>query len=485
VSLRDHQAEREVLADIILDNSNVDRVRRIIEPEAFDLPEHRMIYRAALDLYDRGEPADVVTIRATLNGKLSYLPERLASILDMALPPSSSNASGHARALASVAWRRSLAIRAEGIVHAASNGITDRDLAELVATMAEERSPDRGIDVTNLHAAEVAVCRPEFTVVNLIRKSGLHLFWAQPGGHKTTLALVIVHELMREHVEGQLLGHPDLEIRRPWRRVLWIATEETEGTLAYSARAVRDGLGNPDLDGELLYVFAAGHHRVTLDDLPALVAQHGPLDAIVLDSLTGLRPKVRDGQRVKWDLDNDAANEQCLLLRGLAAEHDLAVVMLHHSDKTVTNYRGPTDWWASADVMLGLRAADGRVKVEPQKNRSGRLIDPFYLTPEWDGDVFRVSYDGDAREGDGLTQRETQALAYLGGCVGDPNLSNRTNAGLAAFLGCDTSRARRLTVSLKQKGRITEDGKHERATVWVPCAQACGLESAHFEGAKL
>lgn len=245
-------------------------------------------------------------------------------------------------------------------------------------------------------------CQPEFYVPGLIRKTGLHLIWAQPGGNKTMTALEIVNEMTEQGGDRHLFRHPDLPIYGRWNRVLWIATEESSGALKYRALATREGRhGEQD---RFYYVFAAGKPRVTLDDLPGLIEVQGPFNSIVLDFLTGLRPKYRDGQRVQWDLHNDAANEQCLLLRGLAEEHELAIIMLHHSDKTVKNYRGPTDWWASADVMLGLRGDGHRVKVEPQKNRDGRLLEPFYLTPEWDGSAFRVQYDGVADGDDGGNQ---------------------------------------------------------------------------------
>jgi hypothetical protein len=195
---------------------------------------------------------------------------------------------------------------------------------------------------------------------------------------------------------GRLFGHPGLWINRRWKRVLWIATEECGDELRYQAEQVLKGLGRDKLDGELHYLFAAAAgNRITLDDLPALIERDGPWDAIVLDSLTGLRPKTVNGVSVKWDLDNDAANEACLKLRGLAAKHQLCFLIVHHSGRDTTRYRGATDWWASADSMIGLTPDGGRVKVEVEKVRGGKKPGPFVLTPEWNADgSFTLVYSG-------------------------------------------------------------------------------------------
>jgi hypothetical protein len=155
--------------------------------------------------------------------------------------------------------------------------------------------------------------------------------------------------------------------------VLWIATEEDASALRYKADWIKRGLDVENLDGTILYRFAADpRRRLTLDDLAEIIDVDGPLDSIVLDSLTGLRPRKVDGERVKWDLDNDAANEMCLSLRALTAEHQIALQICHHTGRDTTRgYRGATDWWASADVMLGLVPDARRTKVLVEKNRDG------------------------------------------------------------------------------------------------------------------
>lgn len=282
------------------------------------------------------------------------------------------------------------------------------------ATLTEaESSILRAID---LYDASVVPSHPEFVVDHLLRRSGLHLVWSQPSGGKTwTLARWSV-EMLTPGGDSRLTGHPDLVIRDRYRKVLWIGTEEDAPGMRAKVDEVCRGLGIERPGGQLLHLWAsAPGFRVTLDLLPTILEREGPVDLVVLDSLTGLRPKTVGGVRVKWDLDNDAANDQCLELRGLAVIHNVAIVLVHHTGReTEKGYRGPTEYWASADVMFGLvpdREA-GKTKVLIQKNRDGRVLEPFFLTPNWGPSGFFLDYSGGAVD---VTDSSGTVLAFLRG----------------------------------------------------------------------
>ncbi len=284
---------------------------------------------------------------------------------------------------------------------------------------APDTEPELG-PALDLYDPSVVPVKPEFAVANLIRRAGLHLIWAEPSAGKTWTLLRWAHEMMLppEVQRAKLTEHPELWINRRWARVLWIATEEDAETLRYKADYIRRGLDVDGLDGTILYRFAADtRRRLTLDDLPELIEQDGPLDAIVLDSLTGLRPKTVNGERVRWDVDNDAANELCIRLRGLACKHALALALVHHTGRdTSRGYRGPTDWWASADVMLGLVPDAGRTKVMLEKNRDGKRLAPFFVTPSWEGDRYTLDYGGAAVSAK-LTKTAEAVLAFFRGSL--------------------------------------------------------------------
>jgi len=56
------EAERAVLGAILMDNETVYTVMEILEPPAFYQPSHRLIFSTMLDLSERGEPIDIVTL---------------------------------------------------------------------------------------------------------------------------------------------------------------------------------------------------------------------------------------------------------------------------------------------------------------------------------------------------------------------------------------------------------------------------------------
>jgi len=63
----DLEAERLVLGGIVVDNTLVPPVREVITEQCFYLEAHKEIFRASVDLYDRDEPVDLVTLRDELS----------------------------------------------------------------------------------------------------------------------------------------------------------------------------------------------------------------------------------------------------------------------------------------------------------------------------------------------------------------------------------------------------------------------------------
>ncbi len=72
-------AEQAVLGALLVSGDGVSRVVDVLEPEYFYRKAHQVIYAAALDLYEKNEPIDIVTISAFLQdqGKLDLVGGRL------------------------------------------------------------------------------------------------------------------------------------------------------------------------------------------------------------------------------------------------------------------------------------------------------------------------------------------------------------------------------------------------------------------------
>ena len=62
------EAEQGVLGGLLLDNKAWDLVADKVHPEDFYRNDHRQIFEAILELADRSEPFDIVTVCEVLEG---------------------------------------------------------------------------------------------------------------------------------------------------------------------------------------------------------------------------------------------------------------------------------------------------------------------------------------------------------------------------------------------------------------------------------
>ena len=63
------EAEQSVLGAILLDNAVLPRVIEILQPEDFYRGPHRRLFAAMLDLFERDESIDLITLRERLEQK--------------------------------------------------------------------------------------------------------------------------------------------------------------------------------------------------------------------------------------------------------------------------------------------------------------------------------------------------------------------------------------------------------------------------------
>jgi len=104
------EAEEAVLGGILLDNNALDRAVELILPDDFYREAHRKIMRAVLDLSERHEPVDLVTLSDALRGRnelqdiggASYLAELAERV------PTAANVAYYARIVKDKAILRSL-----------------------------------------------------------------------------------------------------------------------------------------------------------------------------------------------------------------------------------------------------------------------------------------------------------------------------------------------------------------------------------------
>jgi replicative DNA helicase len=126
------EAEQAVLGSLLIDRDAVIRVAPFLRPEDFYRESHARIYQAVLDLFDRREPADLVTLCAALESRelLDSVggPAYLASLINAV--PTAIHIEHYGRIVEMAALRRRL-IDAAGQIARLAFG-EDRDIEEVI-----------------------------------------------------------------------------------------------------------------------------------------------------------------------------------------------------------------------------------------------------------------------------------------------------------------------------------------------------------------
>jgi len=119
------EAEASVLGGILLENDAIDRVLEIVTPDLFYRESHRKVFRAMMELSDRSEPVDLITLSDFLKakGELDAVggTAYLASLAN--LVPTSANITHYARIVREKGILRHLITVATGI---ATRGLEDQ-----------------------------------------------------------------------------------------------------------------------------------------------------------------------------------------------------------------------------------------------------------------------------------------------------------------------------------------------------------------------
>lgn len=125
VPANDLAAESVILADCVLHNDDIDKVRAIIKPDDFYATANQRIFEAICEIYDSGKPVDIVTLAGNLrnSGKLSQVggAKALADLLDN--ESATAHVETHARTVASCALIRRVQRVCQTLVAEAYGGI--------------------------------------------------------------------------------------------------------------------------------------------------------------------------------------------------------------------------------------------------------------------------------------------------------------------------------------------------------------------------
>jgi len=347
------EAEQSVLGALLIDRDAVIEVADVLRAEDFYRSHHGDIYGAVIELYERREPVDVVTVAEVLErkGQLESVggAAYLTSLIN--LTPTAVNAQYYARIVERKAILRNLisaAGRIAGIGYDESADVSEAiDRAESELFGVSQRRVQDGfsplrqllhsaydrLDYLHQHKGEISGVRTGFADLDALttglQRSDLVIVAARPSIGKTSLALNIAeHAAVRD---GRTVGIFSLEMSKE-QLVLRLLSSVAN----IDSQRLRTGfLEEMDFTRLAPAMNALAEAPVYIDDTPnistmelrtkarRLQAEAG-LDLVVVDYLQLMQSSVtnRDANRVQ------EVSEISRGLKALARELEVPVVAL-------------------------------------------------------------------------------------------------------------------------------------------------------------
>lgn len=471
----DDQAERAVLAGIILNNDLVESAEHL-HPGDFHRIAHAAIFQTIQRLATTGIPFDAVAVAGALDA--TAIPDGIdvrGTLAEVLLGAARSSAiAHHVDRVQSLSRRRNALRTLQDLKARLTNGSTDQAIEDMLLANLEAFNSGRSARTlsppTDLANPDLIPSKPTWLVEGLFMKGGVHQVWAAPGLAKSLLMQLAAIQLASG--APTLWGVPNFPIRQACDRILYISHEEPADRQKHRAAMICRGL-RTTLPAERLFHYFASQDgwRFTLEHLERLLRTHGPFDVVIIDTLTGLRPARVDGQSIKWDLDNDAINALLRPINALARSTGTAVVLIHHANKAGTGFRGGIDLLASVDVSVELKKladedAGKRISVFLEKVRDGRDGITLQLRTIWSRDerdetVLQVEPVGEAEGALPIDDKHIAILQLL------DSRGPLPQAKIAPLVGLHRNSAREKCNQMEAWKLVAEDGRSNNSVVWA------------------
>lgn len=227
---QDLAAEQCVLGGMLLSKDAIAGVAEVVTAADYYRPAHQLIHEAILDLHDRGEPADAITVADELRhrkqlgkvGGAPYLHTLISSV------PTAANAGYYARIVAEHAGRRRWIEVADRIRQAATSPGTELDdLRQLARSQLNGQGPavpgQRGRRLILTPASQI---EPEPVVwaweddgQGRIPAGSFGLFAGREGTGKSSFLIWKAAKVTRGELPGAFKGDP--------RAVIYVAVEDS------------------------------------------------------------------------------------------------------------------------------------------------------------------------------------------------------------------------------------------------------------------
>jgi len=353
------EAEQNLLGGLLIDETALTRVIEIVQPEDFYKEAHAIIYKAILNLFDRNEPRDLVTVYNALlsSGKLDAAggPSYLAELADTM--PVSANIEYYARIVRDKSLLRKLIQASSEIVgrcYEDSSGDVDDILADAESSIFEisqqkiKKSfhPIRGVLKSSIKKIESLFERQEmitgvpsgFTDLDKLtagfQPSDLIIIAGRPSMGKTAFALNIVQHAAIS--EGITTAFFSLEMSKEQLALRMLCSEAR-----VDAQRVRTGfLSEDDWSRLIMAADPLAEAKIFIDDTPALPILEMRAKARRLQSEHGLGLVVVDYLQLMRGRHNVERREQEISeisrsLKAMAKELNVPVIALSQLNRKV------------------------------------------------------------------------------------------------------------------------------------------------------
>ena len=352
-------AEQSVLGAILLDNETMNDVLEVLRDEDFYQRSHQLLFEVMVNLHDRHEPVDVVTLSAALRaagyieavGGVDYI----SHLVDVV--PTSANTGYYARIIREMAIRRKMIHEAAEIVERAFAANEDVDgfidsVEQRIFKIAEQRVnstfarlgdvvKDSIKHIEQLYLNNEAITGIPSGFVDLdamtsgFQRSDLVILAGRPSMGKTSLALSMARYI------GVDFGKPvaifSLEMSKE---------QITQRLLCSEARVGNSKVRNGKLsesDFPRLVDAAAKHAAadIYIEDTPAIsvlemrakarrLHRQSPLAAVVVDYLQLMRGSPKKSERREQEISEISGS-----LKALAKELSIPVLALSQLNRSV------------------------------------------------------------------------------------------------------------------------------------------------------
>ena len=392
------EAEQATLGAMLMERDAIARVVDVIDPEDFYSPQHTMLYRAMIDLFNDSEPVDVVTLQARLQdrGQLEEIggTPYLAALQDAA--PTAAAISHYARIVREKATLRGL-IRAAGEIRNTAQAAGDEDVENLVDRCEQEifavgertitpaftpirdllgETYDRIDEMQESHRPGTGLLTGYDDLdgyLSGLQPSDLVVIAARPSMGKTALAVNIACHVAK--TEDKTVAVFSLEMAKEQLALRLLCSEA-----GVNQQSVRQGyIERGDMDRIAIAASDLYKSPIYLDDTPTMTAlqirgkarrlraEHG-LDLIVVDYLQLVSGYGRFENR------NQEISQVARSLKALARELRVPVVALSQLSRAVEARGHPR-----RPLLSDLRESGS---IEQEADVVAFIYRPTYYGPE-------------------------------------------------------------------------------------------------------